>query len=101
VGGDLEITVTNPLVDGARAGAGGHGLAGMRERALLVGGTLEAGPVGGEFRVRARLPAATGVPATRAPLAGTPVGASAPGTATGPSAPATPAAVPSAGAPVR
>ena len=35
----------------------GHGLAGMRERAALAGGELEAGPArGGGFRVRARLP---------------------------------------------
>jgi signal transduction histidine kinase len=35
----------------------GHGLIGMRERALLYGGELDAGrrPEGG-FRVRARLP---------------------------------------------
>jgi signal transduction histidine kinase len=37
--------------------SGGHGLAGMRERAVSVGGTLEAGPAaGGGFRVAARLP---------------------------------------------
>jgi len=37
--------------------ASGHGLAGMRERAELAGGTLEAGPArGGGFRVRARIP---------------------------------------------
>jgi len=36
---------------------GGHGIIGMRERTLLLGGTLEAGPrVGGGFRVVARLP---------------------------------------------
>lgn len=34
----------------------GHGLANMRERARLEGGTLEAGPDGDGFRVRAVLP---------------------------------------------
>ncbi|WP_433787798.1 sensor histidine kinase [Actinomycetospora sp. CA-101289] len=37
---------------------GGHGLLHLRERAVLVGGTLEAGPrEGGGFRVHAELPA--------------------------------------------
>ncbi len=35
----------------------GRGLLGMRERAELLGGTLDAGPVpGGGFRVAARIP---------------------------------------------
>ncbi|GAA3386950.1 sensor histidine kinase [Streptomyces roseoviridis] len=34
----------------------GHGLMGMRERVGLHGGTLHAGPEGGGFTVRARLP---------------------------------------------
>jgi len=36
----------------------GHGIVGMRERAALFGGELEAGPLpSGGFRVHARLPA--------------------------------------------
>jgi signal transduction histidine kinase len=39
---------------------GGHGIAGMRERAEATGGTLEAGPrPEGGFRVQARLPLAS------------------------------------------
>ena len=57
--GALEVSVENP-VDAARAdGAlegGGHGLVGMRERAALLDGSLEAGRRNGRFRVHARLP---------------------------------------------
>jgi signal transduction histidine kinase len=40
-----------------RAGSGGSGIAGMRDRVVALGGELYAGPrPGGGFRVRARLP---------------------------------------------
>lgn len=67
-GGGIVIEVTD---DGSGPGAtggpggtsgsvavpGGHGIVGMRERALLLGGTLDAGPQpGGGFQVVAHLP---------------------------------------------
>jgi signal transduction histidine kinase len=53
----LEMAVTNPAAPDAPArDGGGHGIVGMRERAQLLGGTLEAGAGNGAFRVRARLP---------------------------------------------
>jgi signal transduction histidine kinase len=53
----LEIAVTNPAVpDSPARDGGGHGIVGMRERAQLLGGTLEAGADNGAFRLRARLP---------------------------------------------
>jgi signal transduction histidine kinase len=55
--GELEIELRNLTRERSDDGVGaGHGLIGMRERAVLYGGTLEAGRKGGEFRVRARLP---------------------------------------------
>jgi signal transduction histidine kinase len=43
--------------DRAAAGGGGHGLVGMRERATMLGGSLDAGPTAeGGFRVAAVLP---------------------------------------------
>ncbi|MEU4995564.1 histidine kinase [Streptomyces sp. NPDC021622] len=57
-GTDLEILAQNPL---PAAGAtsrpgGGHGLRGITDRARLLGGTAEAGPVDGTWRLRVRLP---------------------------------------------
>jgi signal transduction histidine kinase len=53
----LEIAITNPVAgDGSPAAGGGHGLVGMRERAALLGGRLEARGEDGVFRVRAVLP---------------------------------------------
>lgn len=56
----LDVQVTNPVKTPASSGSGssvGHGLLGMRERTLAVGGVLEAapGPVG-QFHVDVRLP---------------------------------------------
>jgi signal transduction histidine kinase len=45
------------VASGAGAAGGGHGLVGMRERATMLGGSLDAGPTGdGGFRVAAVLP---------------------------------------------
>ena len=52
----VEITVTNPAATNGQAPGGGHGIVGMRERANLLGGTLDTQASGGTFRLRARLP---------------------------------------------
>ncbi|MFD0146776.1 MULTISPECIES: sensor histidine kinase [unclassified Streptomyces] len=44
-------------VAGLGASGSGYGLLGMRERAELLGGTLDAGPEGSGFAVRLRVPA--------------------------------------------
>jgi signal transduction histidine kinase len=53
----LELTVANPVGrDRAARRADGHGVVGMRERASLLGGRLEAGLRDGRFLVHALLP---------------------------------------------
>ena len=56
----LELAVTDNGLGGAAASDGaGHGLTGMRERAALYGGNVQAGPrMNGGFQVTARLPIA-------------------------------------------
>jgi signal transduction histidine kinase len=59
----IEVTDDGTAEPGHQAPAGGHGLAGMRERAAVFGGELAAGPrPGGGYRVRARLPLGDGLP---------------------------------------
>jgi signal transduction histidine kinase len=67
--GCAEEAVTIEIIDngtgapGNQTPAGGHGLAGMRERVAVLGGELCAGPrPSGGFAVRARLPLTDGLP---------------------------------------
>ncbi|MET9950789.1 histidine kinase [Streptomyces sp. NPDC006339] len=57
-GDELEITMENPLTGTAPVARpdGGRGLRGITERARLLGGTAEAGPVNGHWLLSARLP---------------------------------------------
>jgi signal transduction histidine kinase len=58
---EVTLDVTNqappaPLT-GPDTSGGGYGLQGIRERILLIGGQVEAGPAGDGWRVEARVPA--------------------------------------------
>jgi signal transduction histidine kinase len=53
----LEVDVRDNGRPAIATGEGGHGLVGMRERATMLGGTFEAGPLpDGGYRVHALLP---------------------------------------------
>jgi signal transduction histidine kinase len=55
---ELELAIANTVSSAVPDAekVGGHGILGMRERASLLGGTLDAGRDCDRFRVRARLP---------------------------------------------
>ncbi|MBO2459215.1 sensor histidine kinase [Actinomadura violacea] len=54
---ELEVSDTGGTEPVLELEGGGYGLVGMRERAELIGGTLETGPEGKGFRVALRVPA--------------------------------------------
>jgi signal transduction histidine kinase len=57
--GALELTVENGVPERAEdTTGGGHGIVGMRERAVVLGGTLDAGAADGRYVLRAILPVA-------------------------------------------
>ena len=66
--GDILVVVEDtPDTAGPRreshalsASGGGYGLRGMRERAELLGGSLDAGPSDGGWRVELRVPVLAG-----------------------------------------
>ena len=56
--GQIVVAVTDagPVTGWHATPGAGHGLAGLRERVTLLGGTLTAGPADAGFRVTARIP---------------------------------------------
>ncbi len=57
---DFSASTTDPPGRPATPPGGGYGLTGMRERAALLGGTLDAAPTGTGFLVRLRIPTEEG-----------------------------------------
>ncbi|MCU4671062.1 sensor histidine kinase [Microbacterium fluvii] len=56
----VDLSVRNGIAPGSPEPRGGHGLIGMRERAQLVGGTIDAGAEGDAFVVRVAVPIGSG-----------------------------------------
>jgi signal transduction histidine kinase len=56
IGDDVVVEIANGP-SGAGEPSGAHGLTGLRERAALLGGSVQAGPSGHGWRLTARLPA--------------------------------------------
>jgi signal transduction histidine kinase len=52
----LELTVSNPIRRQSAPAQAGHGIVGMRERAALLGGSIDVGATNGRFRLTAHLP---------------------------------------------
>jgi signal transduction histidine kinase len=53
---EILIEVVNPVAGTPARPGGGRGLAGIRERVRLLGGSVDAGPAGGRWRLVARIP---------------------------------------------
>ncbi|MDY6807711.1 MAG: histidine kinase [Actinomycetota bacterium] len=54
---EVSLRVSNPYTPGARRGTDGSGIEGMKQRASLLGGAVDAIPGSGEWVVRAIFPA--------------------------------------------
>lgn len=72
--GTLRVTISSALSSGPReAGKPGHGIDGMRERAILAGGSFVAGERDGRFVVSTTMAIVSTVPIQVVPIQGVPV----------------------------